>query len=482
MAFISGMGSGLDIEGLVLQYMQIENIPRLNLEKKQTTLETRKTALSTLDSKLSALYTVANRFTDILVEAFAAMSGESSDAEKFGISAGSTAQAGTHDISISRLATNDTRVSKQYADSGTDLTSYTSDKTFTISVAHPTDADENNRVDIVVTVAASVFTGATDNEDVMGGIADAIDIAMTAAVVAETIASNEVVRASVVQETTTTARMVLRSTKTGSTYAMQFTDTDGLLGDLELNAGVQSSGTSGGYITASADLTSRFVMDGLSIERDSNTVDDALTGVILEFKDTTVSTESFTISVDEEAVQKELDSFISAYNEVVEFLIEETSSDGSFRSDSTYRMIKFDLRSILTNTIAGALSSDFDRLSDIGIGTKRNGTIFMEDPTELTAALASNTEYVSSLFDATDGLAVQLRDYIINFTKTSGFIGGSLAVIDISLRYQSDRIDIFDDRVQSKADRFRDSLIRMQTAIVRMQSQSMAFSNFASNM
>lgn len=482
MAGISGIGTGLDIEGLVLQFMEIENISRKRLVNKQSTLESRKEALSDLDSKLSALYTIADRFTDILADAFSAMSAVSSDADKMAISAGTTSQAGTHDISISRLATNDTRVSKQYSASGSDLTALTGDKTFTISVAHPTDTDSNNRVDIVVTVAESVFTGAADDQAVMDGIAGAIDSAMSAAVSAETITSDEAISASVVQESTDTARMVLRSTKTGSTYAIQFTDTDGLLAVLELDASGLSTGLNGGHITATADLTAQFTMDGLSFERDSNTIDDVLTGITLEFKDTTTSTESFTISVDEAAIQEELESFMDAYNAVVEFLIDETSTDGTFRSDATYRRIKFDLRSILTNAITGALSSDFDRLSDIGIGTRRNGTLFMEDEAELKSALASNTEFVSTLFDSSDGLAVQLKDYIINFTKTSGFINSSLGVIDISLRYQSDRIDTFDDRVLSKGDRFRDSLIRMQAAIFRMQSQSAAFSNFAAMM
>ncbi len=47
---------GIDIEGLVAQYRAIELGSRSSLEGKKDVLESRKQALSDLDSKLSALY------------------------------------------------------------------------------------------------------------------------------------------------------------------------------------------------------------------------------------------------------------------------------------------------------------------------------------------------------------------------------------------------------------------------------------------
>jgi len=479
---INGLGGGgLDIEGLVAQYSSIERLPRSNFEAKKSSLEDRKTALTELDSSLSALYRQADKLLDSFTDVFAAKEGESSNPDLFTVVAQSSAQVGSHSLEINRLAAIDTRVSKQYDASGSDFGSISTDQTFKILVAHPTDADPGNRVEVSVTVAADVF--AKGNDEVLADIATAINSAMSAAVTAGDISSTERVTATTVSEEAGTSRLVLRSGQSGETYSIEFDDDDGLLGDLKVSYNKQSHGGGGGYITPTNQLSAEFVLDGLTFERDSNIVDDALPGLTIQLRGTTTSTESITISVDVAAVKGELKSFMNAYNESVEFLRDKTKAGEPFRGDSTYRSLRFDLRAIMGSRVEGVSNTSYDQLWEVGIGIQRDGTLYFEDTAKFETVLATNSDLIADIFrEETNGVAVQLKEHIRRYTRVSGIISGSVRSVESFLRLQEKRLDNFDERLQNKEDRFRDSLIRLQTGLARMQQQQYFFSLFAAQL
>ncbi|MBA7655340.1 hypothetical protein ES703_63244 [subsurface metagenome] len=273
---------------------------------------------------------------------------------------------------------------------------------------------------------------------------------------------------------------MLRSGQSGETYSLQFNDTDGLLATLQVNAASQSTGTSGGYITPANELSAQFTIDGLAFTRDSNFVEDALGGVSIQLLSTTTITETITVTADTEAVKKEAQNFIDAYNEVITFLNDKTVTDGEFRGDMTYSTLKFQLRGIIAAVVSDTESSDYNTLSEIGIGIKRDGTLYFEDETKFETALATNTSLISDLFVATDGVAVALNDFIVNYTKTSGIISSSEKAVNATLRYQDTRLENFDERLEKKVERFREQLLRLQAVYVQMQQQSAFFASFSS--
>ena len=243
------MGTDLFIQGnpaierLIATTLQIEGQPRFILEDRKALLNSRNTVLSDLDSKLSALNKLAKRLTDKLTDYFAAKTVDSSDSDLFTATAETKALAGSHDILVQRLASSDTRVSKQYTATGTALTSFFStngSQTFKIEVAHPTTDDSSNREEISVTINSS---GATD-DDVLDDIALAINNAMSAAVTADTIDADEKLFASVVHEESGKSRLVFKTEQSGFTNRMVMTDSaNSLLSTLEISNSVQSSGT-----------------------------------------------------------------------------------------------------------------------------------------------------------------------------------------------------------------------------------------------
>ncbi len=466
------------IDFLVQQFMRFEVEPRDRLLDSRDVLTDRKSVLSELDSKLSALRNQADRLNSAVFDYFGAKTTDTSDPEKFRATAASEATIGNHSLSVQRLASSDTRVSNQFTDSGTSFSGFTTDQTFTIQVGSPTDADADNRVDISITVEASAFSGTDDAALV--AVAGAINSAMNEAVINETIDNDEVVNASVVKEENGTSRLVLRSEKTGYTHRMSF-GSSSLLDTLGVNSASQSSGVSGGYITevgtsaTDSELNTQFTMDGLTFYRDSNTIDDALDGLTLELLDTFTTNETLTISADVETVQGEIESFLEAYNEALEYLGDSTRGGEGRRAaladDVIYRGLVTDIRGIMTDVVSGTLTSNYDRLFNIGIEADSDGKLSIEDSEKLSTALKTNSRYVSDLFNSENGYSTRLESFIDGYVKAGGTISNSTSNIDNQIETLDNRIDLLNDLLVSREEQLRDELAEMQTLMTTLSGQ-----------
>lgn len=479
------------IERIVEQYMLLEERPLKVLLDKKDSLANRKSVLSSLDAKLSTLLTVVERMTDPITDYFAAKEATTSDLEKFTASAGASSNPGNHSITVDRLAISDTRVSQQYSD--TDSTAFdafeSADQIFEIEVAHPTDADSSNRESISVTVSASLFD--QDADDVLLAIASAINSAMSNAITAETIENDEVVHASVVTEESGKSRLVLSTGQSGYTYRMDFTDSaDSLLASLEVNSGTQSSGTSGGWITSVGSspstslLNAKFTLDGLTFYRDSNNVTDAITGVTLQLLDMFATTETVTITTDVDEVEKEVQDFLDAYNEVITFLRENTqyNSDtekvGVLSNDLIYKDIINSLRGYTVDTVDGASSSTYTKLYNIGIEADDKGLLSIEDSEKFNDAVEANSTNISDLFNASDGIATLVKSYIDNFVKVGGTIDRTKNNIDSQVIHLEDRISLMDDLLDTKEAQLRKQFSRLQEAMIFLTQQQSFFGIF----
>ncbi|RMH64474.1 MAG: hypothetical protein D6677_04640 [Calditrichaeota bacterium] len=478
------------VQYLVEQFMRFEQEPLNQLTERKNKLNDTTSLLSTLDSKLSALQSRTKRMTDQFTDYFAARKAESSNKDLFTASATSEANTGSHAISVARLASADTRVSQQYSSTASDFTSYTTDQTFTIEVAHPTDADANNRVFISVTVDASVFSG--DNESVLKAISSAVDAAMDQAVADETIKNEERVNTSVVSEQNGTSRLQFISNNSGYTYRIDF-GTSTLLDDLQINANSASSGTSGGYIhnvgssATTSELNAQFTIDGLTYYRDSSTVDDAIKGVTLNLRDVFATDETVTVSTDYDAVKEEVDGFIKAYNEAIDFLRKEAQYDptkgerGALADDLKYRNLSVDLRDIISSEVTDVTYTDYNLLYDIGMEMDQQGKLSITDEDKFRTAVETNSEYVSDIFNGSDGIATRINDYLEDYVKTGGTISQSKKNITSQIQTLETRIDLENTLLDQKRKQLTDQFIQLQDAMYTVQSQQQFFSLFSAS-
>ncbi len=475
------------IQYLVDQYMALESRPRDELIQQKNELSDKKSVFSELDSKLSALKTKLEYLNDIVLLPFQAKKASSSDAEKIGVRVANSASKGNHTLTVQQLAKSDTRVSNQFSNSGSDFNSFTSDQTFTIEVAHPTDSDPSNRVAISITVTADQLSGT--NDEAIANIAQAINDAMAEAVANETITTEEVVHADVVSEQEGISRLVLKSEQTGYTYRMEFGGSS-LLDTLGVNNNALSSGTTGGYIynvgtsITDSELSSIFELDGLTMYRDSNNVDDAYTGITFKLLD--VFSQPVTVSVDPDidAVKKDVEEFISKYNEVIDFLKEnarmnpDTYEKGALSQDSVYSGMIAELRTMVSEPVDSVANSNYRLLYSIGIEADRDGKLSIKDSEKFNNALEANPSFVSDLFSTSDGVATKLVDYIDRFVKTGGTIDASKKQIDNRIQSLQDRIDYMNEILDKKEKHYFDEFTKMQQTIYMLQNQQMFFNTF----
>ncbi len=476
------------IQYLVDQYMIFESRPRDELIQKKDELSSKKSVFSELDSKLSALKTKLEFLNDIVSLPFQAKTATSSDEEKVGVRVENSASKGNHTLTVQQLAKSDTRVSNQFSDSGTDFNSFTTDQTFTIEVAHPTDTDPNNRVQISVTVTADQLSGT--NAEAIANIAQAINDAMAEAVANETITTEEVVHADVISEQNGLSRLVLKSEQTGYTYRMEF-GTSSLLDTLGVNNNALASGTTGGYIynvgtsITDSDLSSVFQLDGLTMYRDSNNVDDAYTGITFKLLDTFSQPVTVSVDTDIESVREDVEDFIDKYNEVIDFLKKNARMDpdtyekGPLSQDSVYSGMIAELRELVSEPVDSAANSNYRLLYSIGIEADRDGKLSIKDVEKFNSALEANPSFVSDLFTTSDGVATRMIDYIDRFVKTGGQIDSSKKQIDNRIQSLQDRIDYMNEILEKKEKQYFDEFTKMQQTMYMLQNQQMYFNLFA---
>uniref|UniRef100_UPI0040473E4F flagellar filament capping protein FliD n=1 Tax=Shewanella sp. TaxID=50422 RepID=UPI0040473E4F len=150
------------------------------------------------------------------------------------------------------------------------------------------------------------------------------------------------------------------------------------------------------------------VVNGLSITRGSNAVDDVIPGVYLDLLSTNVGVPAdLRITRDTAAIKENLQAVVKAYNDAVSdigILTGARSDDpediysGSLKGDTTVRLIKTKLREmfISDSSSPGATLTAF---RDLGLDLDRTGVMSV-DETKLDTALADHFDDVVTLFSA----------------------------------------------------------------------------------
>lgn len=475
----SPVTSGL-YDKLIDQLIIAESKRKFAFEAQKTTQETRKSAISSVGSGITALNSLLNEYTDVTAGQFTSLKPESSDTSFFTVSnSGSLASTGSFQFEIQKLAKADSKVSRQFLSAGNDLTSVTFDSTeFTLNVGGDS---------AVINVD---LTGATTNEDVLTLVADAINAA-----------GIDGVQAAVLNETGTSSRLSIRSSETGSANQISFTDTnDGITNflsealELTVDGGADNAalyaGVGGGRLYNVADLDAQFTIDGLQFTRSSNTVTNAINGLTLNLKKVTTQAEEISISSDTENAQTSIDGFLAAFNKVNSdirtnsLLNSTTGYRGPLYSDRIFKELTLSLRSVAFAQVDVGGGETLS-LADIGISSKTDGTLYISDATALTNALETNGEKVQTLFSkqgeptVTDnGLAVQLQNTISRFIGTDGLVTSLSNSIDTRISQLNDRISAQDVYLAGRRRILKDQYARLEAATTTAQSQYQTLLSF----
>ena len=163
-------------------------------------------------------------------------------------------------------------------------------------------------------------------------------------------------------------------------------------------------------------------VDGIQIQRASNTFDDVVTGVTISAKK--VDAEAATISVrrNSSGVTDKLNAFIASYNQIVDGVKQltayntETNQGAALFGDSAVRNMVQVLRNQLVSSVP--FLSNYNALSEVGVTFDGDGKLKM-DSTKLNDALDDDPDSVRRLFSLGGSSSSSLVKYVKSTTDTA---------------------------------------------------------------
>lgn len=467
MASIGGTSFQSQIDQLMSYYRYIEEEPIRRLEDQKDSLDDKLSIYNSLKTKLNSFKYAIDDFKGIgSLSPFQEKSVEYSLENIVKMEVTKGAQPSNYSIKVNQLAKFDTVISDQINLSDTTLESTlgTGDHTFTIAYGTTTQ-------DITITVNAG-----DTNEDIMNSIIDAINNV-----------SDFDVKASLIKDTDSTGRININSTETGSDYRLTITDgATSLASTLGLDTSVKASGNNGGYLYDLNELDAQFELNGISITRSSNVLDDVVSGATITLLNTQAASDSpVSVSVTNniDKVKENIQEVINKYNDVISYINEKSKintsnySRGPLVGDLIAQKIKTKIRELFTSQVSTASADGPDYLFEIGITFSRDGKLEISDSDKLTEALENNLSGVETLFNSSDGIANRIYDWVSDFTSAEGSIASKRDSLESQIRYIDLRIDSLEKNINKKMDYYLQQFTELQSAMAAAQAQLTSMTN-----
>jgi flagellar hook-associated protein 2 len=280
---------------------------------------------------------------------------------------------------------------------------------------------------------ASLGTGALTLT--IGGKDTAIDIGNGSidAVAAGINASKTGVTASVVTDANGGAYLSVKGA-TGSANAFTL---KGEKGDALDIGGSTATKTSLVSTAQNAQLT----VDGIAVERPSNTVSDLVTGVTLQLNGISTVPVSLTSTPPTDALTQAVNDVVTTYNEVLKTITEQTDPiTGNLRADPAAKSLLRSLQALVSKPLVGGAIAGLPRsLSEIGVATNTDGTLRV-DSALLAKQLAANPDTIEAMFAPSGtnalGLSATLTALTTSATSTLTGLGAS------TVRYTAAEADV----------------------------------------
>jgi flagellar hook-associated protein 2 len=447
MASISslGIGSGLDLNGLLDQLNEAERGKLKPIERQIETQQVKISAYGELKGALSGFQAAANALNDATLYQSLSTSVAGNSVEA---AAGRDAAMGQYAIEVERLASAGSLASARL-EVELDQTLTDSDQTLTLHFGNAT-GEAPQSIDIEIAAGSTL-------ED----IRDAINAQEGAGVTASIINDGE------------GYRLALMSSKTGEEASI----TDLAFSDGFFAEGVAFSEAEGAAAIAQAGQDALLNVNGIAIVSASNKVEGAIQGVTLSLTEEGSST--VRVEQNTRAVREAVTGFVEAYNALKGTINELTAFSGDAQSagdllgDSAVRSVEGRLRSLLVGG-PGAEDGGFSMLSDIGISLKLDGTLEI-DQQRLDDVIANDQNALSDFFagdNATAGLAGQLSETVTQLVGSNGALGGAINGAENRVESLNERYLRMEQSIEATIARYRTQFGQLDGLIAQMNQTS----------
>lgn len=430
-----GIGSGLDITGMVKQLVAAERAPAdSRLNRIESSAKFKLSALGTVSSAFSGLQTALTALQ--ASNAFDTRVARSGTEAVVAASAGKGTPNGSYEIDVQALATASKWLGNQPVP------------------------------------AAQVF-GAGKLTLALGAESVEIDIAAGSSLADVRSAINEAGRGKGVQASLITSNdgqyLSVSSDRTGAANAISLAFSEGgaelqtLVGNLQQR-------------TAAADAV--VSIDGLLINATGNKVTDAVPGLTLDLK--TLGASTVTVTGDAGASRKVVQDFVNAYNTALAAIGASTRYDASnntpsaLTGDAQMRGASGQLRSVMGGLLGDLAAAGLDAAT-LGLQTRgypsSDGSLVL-DAARFDAAMAANPDKLRSAFNGDAGFAGRLKTTVGSYLGSDGAFTLRSSSLSAQIKDVATQRAALDLRMDAVGNRYKAQFVAMDAMVAQMTSTS----------
>ncbi len=429
-----GVGSGLDLNSM-LENLRVVDEQLVTRKKNEVTkLETQLNEFTVVNNKLLTMKSAALDLS--LSSTFLTRTASSSSESVLTVTVADGVASQTTSLTVDRIATKSTWMTGGNASDS--------------AVINPT--EEN--VVIAYTMGGKDVTVTVPPGTTLAGLADLIN----------EDTDNPGVTASIINDGSSTNpyKLVLKANTTGS---------ESEIGIAAPWMDIAQHGATGETLNA------QVTIDGVSYQRQTNTISDVLSGITLTLKAAGASTVS--VANNDAAVKKMVTDFVTAYNDAVQEVArniryDETTEDFGILARTTLRDLPYSLQNIMTSTVTADSKKLVSTMFDLGLEFNRDGTITLKTSV-LDAAIAGAPESVSAFFlgDAEagiTGLADKVNDFLRGVTSGTGQVAAEKTAAQARIRDLQLNIEAQTERLDRRYEMLTKQFVELDRYMSQMKS------------
>lgn len=464
MSSINFMGSysGID-KSTIDQLMQAEKMPLVQFSHKKTSLTEKQSAWKDINIRLNSLFEKIKTLQNS--DTFLSKTSTSTNDKIVTIAPSKNAVTGTYKLQVGQLASNTSIISGEVSLNDGDISKELElTGNFTIRNA---DGIETN-IEI-------------ENSDSLKDIVVKINNRTKDKVDSDT---KEVTKGTGISATIINNRLVLSDVKTGNREITLVDDENNTLSNLGLHLDESENNTGR---TENLGTNAIFTINGVKVERSSNTVSDVVENVTINLAKEHDIGEYDTVNVNPDTgkLNKSIQEFVDQYNSTIRFIEDKLSagdpnipgSKGTLAGDSSLMRLHSSLRSLVTSSLSNE-NTNIKDISQLGVTTIDRFGQLQFNSSKLNDAFTENMDNIISFFysknseDKDIGFGPRLKDYIDSFVSTNnGIIKTKTESYDKTLKDLNRQIESFNTRMEKKESYYIKMFSALDVALMKAESQ-----------
>lgn len=457
-----GAGSGIDTKSLAENLVEAERAPRKEaIDTKIKKEEARITGHGAIKSLLTTLQQALAKVNE--TSDFSSITSSNSQPTAFGVTASTSAQAGSYDVEVTQIAKATRLGTAALASTTTAINTANSSAAFDLSFN---------------------FSGSTQT------------VSVTTATPAGMV--------NAVNASTATTGVSAQLVKTSSGYTVVFTGPQGSAGDFTISGMPADVNMRTNPLQTAQDA--ELTVNGLPITSSSNQISETIPGVTLNLYAATSSGTPARLDLSRQTtgIKENISALVKAYNDFDDGLkvLGDSASDvadfgGALAGDSLLQTVRSQIRSMLvkdskiSDTATDGTSSDLNpdvyAMRHIGLGFDRNGKMTL-DQSKLDSALGNHFDQVVTMLTANQnnqsiyspsegGLAGNAVKNIDKMLRSTGIIDRQTSSAETKIIQYKKELTALEDRMTALLDRYTKQFSVMDSIVGESNSTKTSLTN-----